>query len=361
MANERRGDGDRLADEGREIERLLSVEGALLTIHQIIDWTERAKTHLLAAGVELPELAPLFAVVGWEDRAREQVRTLTELVETAPQSAGRTGRAFVSYVSEDGDAVRALAAELQSLGARLWLDRAELSSTPGVNWKEAIRDAIRGGNYFIACFSAAWLERDRTHANEELNIAIEELRLRSAMRPWFIPVSLTPGAVPDLPIDASRRLGDLQWVDLAADWEAGVMSIAELLAPLPTRVRVHIDLLHSSVRRDRATAAQWFYSEPDPRALYPLMRAIGSADVGDREVVYWSARALGKLRDPRAIPVLIDALIAGVGDGYKLLEVLELFDDPRALEFVSAYRAHMEDGAFELLDWLATQRPSEPD
>ena len=40
---------------------------------------------------------------------------------------------------------------------------------------------------FLACFSAKSVARTRTYQNEELVLAIEELRLRPADRIWFIP------------------------------------------------------------------------------------------------------------------------------------------------------------------------------
>jgi len=62
--------------------------------------------------------------------------------------------------------------------------------------------------------------------NEELMVAIEELRQRAASRSWFIPVSLDGCAIPDRNIGAGETLHDLHWVDLTADWNRGVELIA---------------------------------------------------------------------------------------------------------------------------------------
>jgi len=62
--------------------------------------------------------------------------------------------------------------------------------------------------------------------NEELVVAIEELRLRTADRAWFVPVRIDDGEVPARSIGGGETLHDLQWVDLVASWPAGVAAIA---------------------------------------------------------------------------------------------------------------------------------------
>jgi hypothetical protein len=61
------------------------------------------------------------------------------------------GPAFLSYVREDEALVKLLARDLQSRGVSVWVDRAEIS--PGAHWKDAIRQAIRLGAFYLPCFS----------------------------------------------------------------------------------------------------------------------------------------------------------------------------------------------------------------
>ena len=58
---------------------------------------------------------------------------------------------FISYVRENKKDVDRLCQDLESNGVNVWLDRNDIK--PGARWKEAIREAIRKGDYFIACFS----------------------------------------------------------------------------------------------------------------------------------------------------------------------------------------------------------------
>jgi len=56
--------------------------------------------------------------------------------------------------------------------------------------------------------------------NEELAVAIEELRVRSRDRTWFLPVVLAGGEVPDRPIGAGETLRAFNYTRLTlATWE----------------------------------------------------------------------------------------------------------------------------------------------
>lgn len=130
---------------------------------------------------------------------------------------------FISYVHDDATIVEKLHAELAARGIKVWLDRENIS--PGERWRAAIRRAIIEGAYFIACFSASYSQRTKTFMNEEIVLAIEELRQRPADRVWFIPAKLSPCEIPDRNIGAGETLLDIQYVDLYSDWEKGVSRI----------------------------------------------------------------------------------------------------------------------------------------
>ena len=83
---------------------------------------------------------------------------------------------FVSYVHENRQQIDQLCAELEESGVKVWRDTRDIS--PGMRWKEKIKMAIQGGVFFVACFSKEYYERDKTYMNEELTLAIEELRQR---------------------------------------------------------------------------------------------------------------------------------------------------------------------------------------
>ena len=88
------------------------------------------------------------------------------------------------YVRDDIEAVSQLESALRQHGVNVWLDRRNIKH--GQRWKTAICAAIKEGAFFIACFSIASIGRERTYMNEEITLAISELRQRPTDRNWFI-------------------------------------------------------------------------------------------------------------------------------------------------------------------------------
>lgn len=136
-------------------------------------------------------------------------------------------RVFISYVREDKELIDKLAADLASNAVEAWIDRRQL--LPGYRWQDAIRRAIGEGDFFIACFSSAYNARSKTYMNEELILAIEELRKRSSDRVWFIPIRLSPCQIPDRSIGAGETVNSLQSVDLFDNWEEGISRILKVV------------------------------------------------------------------------------------------------------------------------------------
>jgi TIR domain len=122
------------------------------------------------------------------------------------------GHAFMSYVREDSGEVDLLQRTLEAAGIRVWRDTADL--WPGENWRAKIRDAITSDALvFIACFSSHSAARRKSYQNEELLVAIEELRLRRPNDPWLIPVRLDDCDIPAFELGAGRTLASIQQVD----------------------------------------------------------------------------------------------------------------------------------------------------
>ena len=138
-------------------------------------------------------------------------------------------RAFISYVSENTETVDLFCQELESRGIQIWRDRNDIN--PGARWKQVIREAIRQGAFFIACFSEEYNNRGRTYMNEEVTIAIEELRQQPTDRIWFIPVKLNSCEIPNLDIGKGETLQDLQHVDLYKDWDVNIQRILKIVQP----------------------------------------------------------------------------------------------------------------------------------
>jgi hypothetical protein len=123
------------------------------------------------------------------------------------------GHVFLSYVREDVDEVDRLQRTLEAAGIAVWRDTANL--WPGENWRLKIREAITSDALvFIACFSSRGLARPQSYQNEEVLLAVEQLRQRRPDNPWLIPVRFDDCKVPDFELGPDRALSSLQRVDL---------------------------------------------------------------------------------------------------------------------------------------------------
>jgi hypothetical protein len=145
----------------------------------------------------------------------------------------RAGHAFISYVREDSHEVDRLQAALEAAGVSVWRDRSNL--WPGEDWRVKIRRAItENALVFIACFSSRSVVRVTSYQNEELVLAIEQLRLRPADYPWFIPVRFDNCEIPGRDVGAGRTFNSFQRADLFGDrrereMERLVTAVARLL------------------------------------------------------------------------------------------------------------------------------------
>lgn len=139
-------------------------------------------------------------------------------------------RVFISYVRENSEEVERLANELKAYGIKVWLDKYQIM--PGYRWGDAIKEGISKGDFFIACFSNEYHGRSNAYMNEELTLAIEQLRQRPTDRAWFIPVLLSETHIPERNIGAGETLRSIQRVELHNNWNEGIQRILSVLKPI---------------------------------------------------------------------------------------------------------------------------------
>ena len=201
---------------------------------------------------------------------------------------GVAGHAFISYVHEDSGEVDRLQQTLEGAGIRVWRDTGSL--WPGEDWRQRIRHAITDGALvFIACFSTKSLARETTYQNEELVLAIEQLRMRPPNVSWLIPVRLDECKIPDHDIGAGRTLNSIQHLDLFGDQhgEAASRLVAAVLRILAQHSSVSLATQQAAQDTDQrqrqepsVTPAMTSPSPDNPRTT---AQNVGSSREGDRE------------------------------------------------------------------------------
>jgi hypothetical protein len=159
-------------------------------------------------------------------------------------NVGAPGHVFISYVREDTTTVDILQEILEAAGVTVWRDTENL--WPGQDWRLEIRRAITGGSFaFLACFSDNSAARQTTYQNEELIVAIEQMRQMPPGRPWLLPIRLADCDVPDFDLGAGRTLASLQRVDLFGDlWQTGT---ARLVAAVVRMLGQSVPALRADV------------------------------------------------------------------------------------------------------------------
>ena len=136
-------------------------------------------------------------------------------------------RVFVSYVKDNSKEVERICEKLHQNGIEYWLDRVKIE--PGKLWKQAIRDAINRGAFFLACFSKEYTERTETYMNVELLLGIDLLKTKPYNSGWLIPVKLSPCEIPPHDIGANKTLQDLHYLNFHEDWDTEMNRLLDVI------------------------------------------------------------------------------------------------------------------------------------
>lgn len=192
----------------------------LLAAADVVTWTGdgriRLKSGSGSAGPEaIPDRCPDITFTPAGQPASAAAVALERIGTSTPvaHGSGPGGHAFISYAREDTPHADRLHSALEAAGVPVWRDTASL--WPGEDWRSKIRSAItEDALVFIGCFSRASLARLKTYQNEELTLAIEQLRLRNPGQPWLMPVRFDDCEIPDVIIGGGRTLGSIQRCDL---------------------------------------------------------------------------------------------------------------------------------------------------
>jgi biotin carboxyl carrier protein len=191
------------------------------------------------------------------------------------------GHAFLSYVREDSAQVDRLQQILEDADIPLWRDTARL--WPGQDWRAQIRSAItRDALVFLACFSKASVARIQSYQNEELNVAIEQLRLRPRQDTWLIPIRFDDCEIPDWDIGGGRTLRYLQYVDLFGDrYRQNAGRLVQAIRQILGHGRVTDNRSESIAGKGRAPEISIAEPDASDTAFNPPVRSVVYIEVNE--------------------------------------------------------------------------------
>ncbi len=99
---------------------------------------------------------PLTVGRGWDIFRRERTSSWVWF----PRNYRIDEEVFISYVRENSADIDRICNALLKNDIEYWIDREKIE--PGKIWKQAIRNAINRGAFFLACFSKNTVKKKRT-------------------------------------------------------------------------------------------------------------------------------------------------------------------------------------------------------
>ena len=148
-------------------------------------------------------------------------------------------KVFINYAKEDYEHALQIYTELKIRGIKPWLDREDI--LPGQRWKDEIRKAIAGCDYFIALLSNCAITKiGYTHT--EVEFAFETLAKLPRQKIFIIPALIEECEIED------ERLKQLHWVHLYPSFQNGFVKILRVFG-LPETIVFQQDSLskHSAI------------------------------------------------------------------------------------------------------------------
>ena len=124
--------------------------------------------------------------------------------------------------------------------------------------------------------------------NEELTLAIDELRSRPSERTWFLPVLINETHIPSRRISSVEDLRDIQAVKLHEDWDIGIDRILRVLHhddPALARIWHLVDLVEGPFDDERLHAIQQLGAirAAENSAISALIKAAAANNAAIRE------------------------------------------------------------------------------
>jgi TIR domain len=97
---------------------------------------------------------------------------------------------FISYASQDAEAVARICGALRAGGIEVWLDQSELRG--GDAWDQSIRKQIKACALFVPIISKNTHERAEGYFRFEWKLAVDRSHLIMTNKAFLVPVVIDP-------------------------------------------------------------------------------------------------------------------------------------------------------------------------
>ena len=250
-------------------------------------------------------------------------RSALDVENSAPR-----GAVFLSYASQDAEAVRRIAEALRAAGVEVWFDQNELVG--GDAWDQKIRGQIKECALFVPIISAATQARTEGYFRLEWRLADQRTHLMAKGRPFLLPVVI------DDTRDAGAHVPDsfteVQWTRVAGD---------EAVAAFATRVKKLLSgergagSQEPEARRSRPAARDESFASPVRAKSKPiwLWAVLGFIALGTAYFIFKPRRSPEEIAkiiaDARALAATANKPVAApLSEARKLVaQAYELFDE----------------------------------
>ncbi|MES2148328.1 MAG: TIR domain-containing protein [Pseudomonadota bacterium] len=222
---------------------------------------------------------------------------------------------FLSYASQDAQAVRGIADALQAIGVKVWFDQHQLAG--GDAWDAKIRKQVQECTLFVPVISATTNARLEAYFRIEWNLAAHRTHAMAGEKAFLLPVVIDDTRDTEAIVPAEFKA--IQWTRLPAGADPGPFArrVSTLLAGAPqaagsgpatvamippsgaTRHRLSIGAAAGAavLALAAAGAAYWAMSRPDAATAAATIAAVDSASIAvlpfanlssDKEQEYFS-------------------------------------------------------------------------
>ena len=179
---------------------------------------------------------------------------------------------FLSYARSDATIVRRLVGALGDAGYDVWIDRDEIPG--GAAWASAIVDAIDAAEAVLIALSP--MSMQSSNVVKEVTLATEAKKL--VLPVWIERTSVSKAL--------RYYLTDIQQVDLAADFEAGLQELLTALEPI-RKGRLHAIMsdrvMTTQEKIDAYFKARAAQKDPIERRMAQLDERIRTAEGGEKQ------------------------------------------------------------------------------